>query len=85
VLAVVCLLGNLYFLTILVRIVMSWFPLQPDGLGASVYRLTVSLTEPVLGPIRRALPMVRLGGMGLDLSPIIVIVGLRLVLGVIGC
>jgi YggT family protein len=85
VLAVVCFLGNLYFLTILVRIVMSWFPLQPDGLAASAYRLTVTLTEPVLGPIRRALPMVRLGGMGLDLSPIIVILGLRIVLGLIGC
>ena len=82
---VLCILGNLYFLTILVRIVMSWFPLQPDGIGATVFGLTVTLTEPVLGPIRRALPMVRLGAMGLDLSPIIVIVGLRIILGLIGC
>jgi YggT family protein len=83
--AVVCFLGYLYFLTILLRVVMSWFPLQPDGLGASVYRLTVSLTEPLLGPIRRALPMVRLGGMGLDLSPILVFFGLQIVLRLIGC
>jgi YggT family protein len=83
--AVVCFLGYLYFLTILLRVVMSWFPLQPDGVGASVYRLTVSLTEPLLGPIRRALPMVRLGGMGLDLSPILVFFGLQIVLRLIGC
>jgi hypothetical protein len=27
------------------------------------------LTEPILGPLRRALPPVRMGAMGLDLSP----------------
>ena len=83
--AIVCFLGNLYFLTILLRVVMSWFPLQPDGFGASVYRVTISLTEPLLGPIRRALPMVRIGGMGLDLSPILVFFGPQIVLQLIGC
>jgi YggT family protein len=30
------------------------------------------VTEPVLAPIRNLLPPVRMGGMGLDLSPLIV-------------
>ena len=83
--AIVCFLGYAFLLTILLRIVMSWFPLDPDGFGATVYRFTVTVTEPVLGPIRRALPMVRFGGMGLDLSPILVLFGIQILLRVLGC
>ncbi len=64
---------------------LSWFPLDPDGLGGQVYGLTVALTEPVLGPLRRALPFVRIGNMGLDLSPIIVFFAIQILLGVLGC
>ena len=82
---IICFLGLAFVLTILLRIVLSWFPLDPDGMGATVFRFTVALTEPVLGPIRRALPMVRMGSMGLDLSPILVILGVQILLGLIGC
>jgi YggT family protein len=81
----VCFLGWAFLLAVLVRIVMSWFPLDPDGFGATVYRGTITVTEPLLGPIRRALPMVRIGGMGLDLSPIVVIFGVQILLRLIGC
>jgi YggT family protein len=82
---ILCLLGNAFILTVLVRIVMSWFPLDPDGVAAKVFRVTISITEPVLGPIRRALPPVRMGGMALDLSPILVLLGGQILLGLIGC
>jgi YggT family protein len=72
-----------YLLVIFVRIVMSWFPLQAGGLGAQVYGLTVRLTEPVLGPLRRALPPLRFGAAAIDLSPIIVIVGIQILLRLI--
>jgi YggT family protein len=81
----ICGLGLAYFLVVLLRVVLSWFPLSPDGVGAQVYGLTVTLTEPLLGPLRRALPMVRLGNMGLDLSPIVLIFGLQILLSLIGC
>jgi uncharacterized protein YggT (Ycf19 family) len=38
------------------------------------------LTEPILGPLRRVLPAPRIGGMGIDLSPMIVIFVIYLVL-----
>lgn len=81
----ICGLGLAYLLILLLRIVLSWFPMAPDGLGGQVYGLTMSLTEPLLGPLRRALPPIRLGNVGLDLSPIIVIFGLQIVLGLLGC
>ena len=43
------------------------------------------LTEPVLGPLRRALPPVRLGGMGLDLSPMIVLLGIEIIIAPFVC
>jgi len=41
------------------------------------------LTEPVLGPVRRAIPAIRLGAVGLDLSPIIVLFGIQILRGFI--
>ena len=74
-----CTLGNLYLIAIFARIVLSWFPISPDSPFASVFSFLYTITEPVLGPIRRLLPPMGVGGMGLDLSPIIVILGLQLV------
>ncbi len=36
------------------------------------------LTNPVLAPIRRMLPDVRLGGMSLDLSPIVAVIAITI-------
>jgi YggT family protein len=79
----VCTLLWVYILLILVRLVLSWFPIAPGTLMASVASFLYAITEPVLGPLRRAIPPVRLGAMGLDLSPIIVIIGLQLLAGFI--
>ncbi len=51
---------------------LSWFPLKPDGPMAAIARFFYALTEPVLAPLRAALPPMQMGGMGLDLSPMIV-------------
>jgi YggT family protein len=65
---------DLYSLVVLAAVVMSWVPAaRHNRLGLIVYRLT----EPALAPIRRALPP--LGG--LDLSPLVLLLGLRLMKG----
>jgi YggT family protein len=81
----ICLIGQLYFFALFARIILSWFPLQPDGAGAQAFSILYTVTEPVLGPVRRAIPPVRLGGMGLDVSVIIVVFGLQILLRLIGC
>ncbi|MDQ1446113.1 MAG: YggT family protein [Acidimicrobiaceae bacterium] len=72
--AIVCLLLQLYLIALFGRIILSWFPISPGSPLAPVFSALYAVTEPVLGPIRRMLPPMRMGGMGLDLSPIIVIV-----------
>jgi len=85
VLDVICLLITIYVIVIFVRIVLTWFPLDPDGGMATVAGFLFVVTDPVLGPIRRALPPLRVGNVAMDLSPIIVLIGLRILQSVIGC
>jgi YggT family protein len=63
-------------LAIFVRVIMSWVPLKlPFGLGEFVF----AVTEPILGPIRRALPIA--GGM--DFSPIVAFLLIQVVQAVL--
>ena len=59
--------------------IFSWVRVTPDTPVASVYAVVFNLTEPVLGPLRRAIPPLRMGMAAIDLSPLIIIVGVQLV------
>jgi YggT family protein len=80
-----CTLVQIYIIAIFARIVVSWFPVQPGTTFASIVGVLYTVTEPVLGPVRRAVPALRMGGMGLDLSPIIVVLAVQLVVQPILC
>jgi YggT family protein len=60
------------------RALLSWFPVSPGSPLATVNHVLYRLTEPVLAPVRRLLPPVRFGAMGLDLSFIIVFLGIQI-------
>jgi YggT family protein len=59
-----------YFWIIIARAVLSW--VNPDPFNPIV-RFLYRVTEPVLRPIRRRMPMMQ---MGLDLSPMLVILAI---------
>jgi YggT family protein len=61
-----------YSLVILAAVILSWIQLAPDN---PILKVVNALTEPLLGPLRRALPDMG----GLDISPMIVLLGLRLI------
>lgn len=67
-----CQLVLLYQVIIIARVLLSWFPLQSGGVMARVNSGLFTVTEPVLGPLRRVLPRI---GM-LDLSPLVAILGI---------
>lgn len=80
----ICNLIFLYMILVFARIILSWFPSGgPGSFSAQVQGSLYRITEPVLGPIRRMMPPVGVGGMGLDLSPIIVIIGIQVLLAII--
>lgn len=65
----VALIFNIYIYGIIILALLSWIS---PGTYNPVASLLYSLTEPLLGPARRLLPPIS----GLDLSPLLVILGL---------
>jgi YggT family protein len=79
VLEIVCLLLFVYWIVLFIRIIFSWFPPPQSGVGRGIFQIIYDVTEPVLGLVRGLLPAIRMGAMGLDLSPIIVFIVLAVV------
>jgi|LakMenEpi03Aug12_release.lakeMendotaPanAssembly.Ray.scaffolds.fasta_scaffold288016_2 YggT family protein len=78
----ICGLLNLYGIIIILRVVSSWFPVNYDSPFAPVVRVLVQLTEPVLAPVRRVLPMAG----PFDFTPIVVLIIVNIVLPrLLGC
>ena len=83
--AILCNLLGLYLVALFARIILSWFPARGDGPLATINSALYTITEPVLGPLRRMLPPVGGGSFRIDLSPIIVFIGLNIVRSIMGC
>ena len=72
---------SLYFLILLVRVVLDWVQVfarqwRPRGLVLVLANLVYALTDPPLRLIRRRVPMARLGGVGIDLSFLVLVFGI---------
>ena len=78
-----CRLLDAYLIIMFARIILSWFPISPNSGAATIYGFLYSITEPVLAPIRRVIPPMGMGGMGLDLSPLVVFFGISILRSVI--
>ena len=63
---------DLYMLAMLLRVITSWLPLDSHH---PAMRFLEDITEPVLAPIRRRLPLI---GGGLDLSPAVAMLALSI-------
>lgn len=68
-----------YVIVLVLRAVLSWFPIRSGSPLQPVETVLVRVTEPVLAPVRKLIPPIRMGGGGIDLSMIIVIVLLEIV------
>ena len=74
--AFINILAQALVLAIFVRVIMSWVPMRlPLGLNELVW----GVTEPVLAPIRRFLPMAG----GIDFSPLIALLLIQLIASIL--
>ncbi len=80
-----CSLLNIYVVLILARIVLEWIRVPSDHPVAQIKRLLALVIDPLLLPIRRMLPDMPMGGIRLDLSPLLLLLGVRLVFALAGC
>jgi YggT family protein len=72
-----------YLALLIAYIITSWIPLPYNVWLNRVQRFLYDVVDPYLRLFRRFLPMLRLGGLGLDLSPIVAIFSLYILNAVI--
>lgn len=65
-----CIVLQVYYLILIVRIVLSWVPSVPEPIRP-IARAVRAATDPLLIPLRGLLPSIRMGAMALDVSPIL--------------
>lgn len=68
---ILSLILDAYSFVVLVSVIVSWLRLAEDN---PIVTVTRTLTEPVLAPIRRLLPSTG----GIDISPMVLLLGIRL-------
>lgn len=71
-------------IVLLIHVVFSWIPRPPEPIMPLV-RGVDRLLSPVLEPIRRVLPPLRMGGMGLDLSVLVIFFAIYILMILIPC
>jgi YggT family protein len=80
---ILCTALNLYVIVIILRMVLSFFPVAP---GTPMYKISAllrSATDPLLLPLRRIIPPIG----AFDLSPLVLLLGLQIIVGqlILGC
>jgi len=71
------LLLYVYWWILILHVIFSWVPRPPEPIQPFVLGIH-ALVEPVARPIRRVLPPLQLGGVGLDLSILVLFFGVSL-------
>lgn len=70
---------EIYFWLIIARVIFSWIPVPHNRFFRQIYEFVYEVTEPFLRLIRKFVPVIGAGGIGIDLSPWIAIILLQIV------
>jgi YggT family protein len=81
--SVLILILQVYFYAVLAWVILSWIPTSSDHPLGRVNVFLDRIIYPVILPLRRVIPPVRLGGGMLDLSPIVLLIGIRLLIALV--
>ncbi|MFQ5966152.1 MAG: YggT family protein [Acidimicrobiia bacterium] len=74
--SIICSLLNIYIFVVFGRIILEWIQVPSDHPVGAVRRGLATVVDPVLRPLRRVIPPVRIGMGALDFSPLILIIGI---------
>ena len=80
---VLILILQIYFYAVLAWVILSWIPTSSEHPLGRVNVFLDRVIYPVILPLRRVIPPLRLGGGMLDLSPIVLLIGLQLLMGLV--
>ncbi len=80
---VVLLVFDVYFYAVFIWVILSWIRVSSVHPLGRVQVFLDRIIYPVILPLRRVIPPIRLGAGALDLSPIVLLIGIRLLRGVV--
>ncbi|MGH3651062.1 MAG: YggT family protein [Acidimicrobiia bacterium] len=75
---------TIYFYAVFAWVILSWIRVSSTHPLGRVQVFLDRIIYPVILPIRRVVPPIRIGGGALDLSPIILLIGVRILMSIIG-
>lgn len=70
---------EIWVLCALARAILSWFPLGYDSAWSRINHVLMRITEPLIGPVRRLVGPVSMGGVGIDIAFLIVVLAIQVV------
>ena len=73
--------GDFLVVILMIRVIMTWIPFNPDGFMGKIFSILSAFTEPIVSPIRRLIQRSPLGGPGMmiDFSPMLAFLAIRLI------
>lgn len=74
---------QILFYAVFAWVILSWIPTTSDHPVGRLSRGLDRLILPLISPIRRVIPPLRLGGGLLDLSPIVLLIAIQIVVGIV--
>ena len=74
---------QIYSFAVLAWIIMSWIAVSSSHPLGGLQAFLDRIIYPVILPIRRVIPPIRIGGGALDLSPIVLLIGIRILIGLL--
>jgi YggT family protein len=74
---------TIYFYAVFAWVILSWIRVSSMHPLGRVQAFLDRIIYPLILPIRRVIPPIRIGAGALDLSPIILLLGIQILIGVI--
>lgn len=74
---------RIYFYAVLAWVILSWIPTSSTHPLGRVSVFLDRIIYPVILPLRRIIPPLRLGGGMLDLSPIVLLIGINIIISIL--
>ena len=79
--ALICILLLLFYIAFLLRIVMTFFPIAHGSPAGAIRDLVVAVTDPVVWPVRRAVPPLSVGSVNIGVAELIILIVMSVLIG----
>lgn len=80
---ILCVAVLLFEFVFLLRLVLSFFPIQPDTTWGAIRSASVAATEPVVMPVRRVVPPLPGAMAGFGIAELLILIALQIVAQII--